>query len=40
MIFLNVGIFPREEWNMWNTLEDNFLTNNICEGTNNQLFNR
>ena len=30
----------REEWNNYDTMDDNFSTNNICEGENHRLINR
>ena len=35
-----LGNFPRNEWSQYETMEQNFLTNNIGEGMNNRLINR
>ena len=39
-IFICQGSHPPEEWNQYDHLEDNFLTNNIMEGMNLRLITR
>ena len=34
------GIHNRVEWNYYDVISDNHLTNNICEGMNNRLMHR